>query len=102
MCPSKAAELHQQVGEGYVEALIQPALASAIRNQLGRLDVEQLYVQRGDTLYQTPWGVVDVLERDLFERSKAEVEVGFRYLELLDANRYFQYLLMSIVPRSVQ
>lgn len=79
-----AAELHQQVGEEYVERLIRPTLESAARNMLGRIDVEELYVNRATTLHQTGAGRVDVFERDLLEAAKADV--GWRFIEVQDAN----------------
>lgn len=82
--PRLAAELHQQVGEEYVERLIRPTLESAARNMLGRIDVEELYVNRATTLHQTGSGRVDVFERDLLEAAKADV--GWRFIEVQDAN----------------
>jgi regulator of protease activity HflC (stomatin/prohibitin superfamily) len=90
-----AGELHQQVGEAYVERLVQPPLESAIRNLLGRLDVEQLYVDRDETLHQTEAGRVDIFERDLIEHSKAEV--GYRYVEVRDTN-----VKRLILPERIQ
>jgi prohibitin 2 len=79
-----AGELHQDVGEDYVERLVIPPLKSAIRNLLGRLDVEHLYVQRAETLHATEVGSVDVFERDLI--AHAMTEVGYRYVEVRDTN----------------
>ena len=92
---SMAGELHQHVGEEYVERLIRPALESVTRNLLGRLDVEELYVQRADTLNPTPVGSVDVVERDLIEH--AQREVGWRYIEVHDVN-----VVRLILPERIQ
>jgi regulator of protease activity HflC (stomatin/prohibitin superfamily) len=63
--PALAAELHQRVGMDYVESLITPTMASVVRNTLGRLNAETLYVDRVETVYPTVAGVVDLFERDL-------------------------------------
>jgi regulator of protease activity HflC (stomatin/prohibitin superfamily) len=93
--PLLAGELHQQVGEEYVERLVKPPLESAIRNLLGRLDVEHLYVQRQDTLHQTDAGSVDTFERDLIEHAMREV--GYRYVEVRDTN-----VTRLILPERIQ
>jgi regulator of protease activity HflC (stomatin/prohibitin superfamily) len=90
-----AGELHQRVGQEYVERLVIPPLESAIRNLLGRLDVEQLYVLRSATLHQTEEGSVDTFERDLLEHARAEV--GYKYVELKDTN-----VQRLILPERIQ
>jgi regulator of protease activity HflC (stomatin/prohibitin superfamily) len=90
-----AGELHQNVGEDYLARLVRPPLESSIRNLLGRLDVEHIYVDRADTLQQTAVGAVDVFERDLIKHTMEEV--GYRYVEVKDTN-----VLRLILPERVQ
>ena len=90
-----AAELHQSVGEGYLEALIIPTLDAAIRNALGRLDVEKLYVLREEDVYRTDAGRVDLFERDLIEHAKEDV--GRKYIEVDDVS-----VLRLVLPTRIQ
>jgi regulator of protease activity HflC (stomatin/prohibitin superfamily) len=94
-----AAELHQQVGEDYVERLIRPTLESAARTLLGRLDVEELYVQRATAVFETEVGQADVFESALFERAKAEV--GRQYIEVQDAN-VERFILPERIQMAIQ
>ena len=67
--PPLAGELHQRVGMGYVESLITPTVA----------------------------GVVDFFERDLIERLKEEVQIGWHYIEVADVN-----VERLVMPETVQ
>ncbi len=95
--PPLAAELHQHVGMDYVESLITPTMPSVVRNTLGRLNAETLYVDRVETVYPTVAGVVDLFERDLIERVKEEVQIGWKYIEVADVN-----VERLIMPEGVQ
>lgn len=47
---NKLALLHQQIGEGYVERVIQPAIRSAARSVIGRYTPEQIYSSKRDAI----------------------------------------------------
>ncbi|MGI9526390.1 MAG: prohibitin family protein [Weeksellaceae bacterium] len=47
---NKLAFLHQQIGEGYVERVIQPAIRSAARSVIGRYTPEQIYSSKRDAI----------------------------------------------------
>jgi regulator of protease activity HflC (stomatin/prohibitin superfamily) len=95
--PPLAGELHQRVGMGYVDTLITPTMASIVRNVLGRLNAEALFVDRPETMYPTPAGVVDFVERDLIEQLKEQVQIGWHYIEVADVN-----VERLIMPETVQ
>ena len=95
--PPLAAELHQRVGMDYVDSLITPTMASVVRNTLGRLNAETLYVDRPEVVYPTVAGVVDLFERDLIERVKEEVQIGWKYIEVADVD-----VERLIMPERVQ
>ena len=95
--PPLAGELHQRVGMGYVDSLITPTMASIVRNTLGRLNAEALYVDRPEVVYPTVAGVVDFFERDLIERLKEEVQIGWHFIEVADVN-----VERLVMPETVQ
>jgi prohibitin 2 len=99
--PPLAGQLHQHVGMGYVDSLITPTMASVVRVTLGRLNAEALYVDRPDTVYPTTAGVVDFFERDLIERVKDEIQIGWKYIEVADVN-VERLVLPEIVQVAIQ
>ena len=66
--PDQAAQLHQEVGPDYLQALIIPVLDAAARNIIGQIPVEDIYVQREQDVG------LDIVERRLLERAKNDVE----------------------------
>jgi regulator of protease activity HflC (stomatin/prohibitin superfamily) len=82
---------------GYVDTLITPTMASIVRNTLGRLNAERLFVDRPESVYPTVAGVVDFVERDLIESLKQEVQIGWHYIEVADVN-----VERLIMPETVQ
>jgi regulator of protease activity HflC (stomatin/prohibitin superfamily) len=82
---------------GYVDSLITPTMASIVRNTLGRLNAEALYVDRPEVVYPTVAGVVDFFERDLIERLKEEIQIGWHLIEVVDVN-----VERLVMPETVQ
>lgn len=89
------AELHQNVGVQYRQALVIPTLDAAVRHALGRLSATLLYVDRENQTYSTEAGHVDVLERDLVELARKDI--GWKYIEVQDLN-----IRQLVMPRRVQ
>ncbi len=48
--PSDVAKLHQNIGENYLQRVIQPAIRSAARSVVGRYTPEQLYSSKRDAI----------------------------------------------------
>jgi hypothetical protein len=61
-------------------------LASAVRNSLSRQNAESLYVESVETVSPTVAGVRGLFERDVNERVKGEVQIGWNFLEVADVN----------------
>ena len=47
---NKLPLLHQQIGEGYLERVVQPAIRSAARSVIGRYTPEQIYSSKRDAI----------------------------------------------------
>jgi regulator of protease activity HflC (stomatin/prohibitin superfamily) len=88
--PARAAELHQEVGPNYLEALVIPTLDAAARNILGQIAVEYLYVRREQDVYH------DLFERSMIERARQDVG-GMKYMEIADLS-----VLRLILPIRIQ
>ena len=58
--------LHQQIGENYLERIIKPALRSAARSVVGRYTPEQLYSSKRD-----------VIQNEIFEETKIILDDQF-------------------------
>jgi regulator of protease activity HflC (stomatin/prohibitin superfamily) len=56
---SELGELHQQIGENYLDRIIKPALRSAARSVVGRYTPEELYSSKRD-----------VVQNEIFEETK--------------------------------
>ena len=56
---SEVGKLHQNLGENYLERVIQPAIRSAARSVVGRYTPEQLYSSKRD-----------VIQEEIFEETK--------------------------------
>ncbi|MXV38485.1 prohibitin family protein [Flavobacteriaceae bacterium Ap0902] len=67
---NKLAFLHQQVGEGYVERVMQPAIRSAARSVIGRYTPEQIYSSKRDAI-----------QKEIFEETTLILENKFIILE---------------------
>src|SRR5262249_45050379 len=83
-------ELHQQVGETYVDSLIVPTLDAAARNILGAIDAQTVYSQKPISL-----GDTDLFERSLLDRAKVEIEG--KYIEVQDLS-----IMRVVLPPRVQ
>ncbi len=83
-------ELHQQVGENYVESLVIPTLDAAARNILGAIDAQAVYVAK-----MTALGESDLFEKSLFDEAKEEI--GGKYIEVQDVS-----IMRIALPQRVQ
>ena len=83
-------ELHQEVGERYVDSLIIPTLEAAARNILAAIDARAAYVDKPLALGET-----DLFERSLLDRAKGDV--GGKYIEVEDLS-----IMRIVLPGPVQ